>query len=94
MTPRPPDSDPLVTETRKRSERHRRWREEGEEGVARRLAQIGILGWMIVTPTLVGLFTGRWLDRRVGGGLTWTGALLLAGLAVGCWSAWRWMHES
>jgi ATP synthase protein I len=88
------ERDPLVTETRRRGERHRRYLEEGEEGVARRLAQVGVLGWMIVTPTILGLFGGRWLDRRAGTGLLWTGALLTFGLAVGCWSAWRWMHES
>lgn len=88
------ETDPLVNETRRRGERHRRWRESGEDSAARRLAQIGVLGWMIVTPTLAGLFAGRWLDGKTGGGLTWTGALLLLGLVVGCWSAWRWMHES
>ena len=93
MMKRANEGDPLVTETRKRGERHRRWREAGDEGVARRLAQIGVLGWMIVTPTLAGVFAGRWLDRRSGAGLTWTGALLVLGLAAGCWSAWRWMHE-
>lgn len=86
--------DPLVKETRKRGERHRRWRESGDDGVARRLAQVGVLGWMIVTPALVGLFVGRALDRRFGGGLTWSAGLLVAGVALGCWSAWRWMHET
>jgi ATP synthase protein I len=88
------EGDPLVTETLRRGERHRRWREQGEDSAARRLAQIGVLGWMIVTPTLVGLFAGRWLDHRADSGLTWTGALLMLGLAAGCWSAWRWMHSS
>ncbi len=86
-----PDSDPLVAETRRRAERHRRWRLLGEDSAARRLAQIGVLGWMIVAPTLVGLFAGRWLDHRFDAGLTWTGALLVLGLVLGCWSAWRWV---
>ncbi len=87
-----PGKDELVTETEKRAERHRRWTEEGEDSVARRLAQIGVLGWMIVTPMLVGIFAGRWLDGRFHAGLTWTGALLFVGLGIGSWSAWRWMH--
>lgn len=88
----PDPRDPLAEETEKRAERDRRRRAEGEDSMARRLAQVGVLGWMIVTPILVGVFAGRWLDARYDAGLTWTGALLMLGLAIGCWSAWRWMH--
>ncbi|MEC5292719.1 AtpZ/AtpI family protein [Aurantimonas sp. C2-6-R+9] len=35
---------------------------------------------------------GRWLDRMFESGLTITGALLMIGLAIGCWSAWKWMN--
>ena len=34
-------------------------------GDARFVGQIGVLGWIIVTPTLIGLFVGRWLDRQL-----------------------------
>ena len=57
------------------------------------VGQIGILGWIIVTPTLIGLFIGRWLDHRFGTGIFWSAPLLLLGVAVGYWSAWRWMHK-
>ena len=40
--------------------------------VGRRLAQIGILGWILVIPTLAGLFVGRWMDARLSGGIFWT----------------------
>ena len=33
--------------------------------MARRLAQIGVLGWIIVMPMLIGIFAGRWLDAQV-----------------------------
>ena len=42
---------------------------------------------------LLGLAAGRWLDHRLGGGITFTAALLLLGLGLGAWAAWRWMHE-
>ena len=42
-----------------------------------------------MTPTLAGLFLGRWLDRRFDAGIFWTGALLVVGVALGCWMAWR-----
>ncbi len=86
--------DALDLQVRLRSARHRRWLIEGEPSVARRLAQIGVLGWIIVLPMLLGLFAGRWLDRVLGTGLMFTGALLFLGLALGSWSAWKWMKSA
>jgi ATP synthase protein I len=60
---------------------------------ARNLMQIGALGWLIVTPLLAGVFIGRALDRWSGGGIFWTGALIVLGLALGCWLAWKRMME-
>lgn len=94
--PPPPaeDQDALVRETRLRDQRQRRRAAEGEASVARHLAQIGVLGWMIVTPALLALFLGRWLDSRFGSGIFCTAPLLMAGLALGCWSAWKWMKRA
>jgi ATP synthase protein I len=90
----PNDKDPLVRGVRRREARHRRWLREGEGSVARRLAQIGVLGWIIVVPALIGIFVGRWLDRVFHSGLFWTAPLLMLGLVLGCWSAWKWMNAS
>ena len=68
-------------------------RKDHEPGIGHRLGQIGVLGWMIVTPALLCLFLGRWIDREAGTGIFWSAPLLLLGLAAGCWSAWRWMHR-
>ena len=88
----PDEQDPLVQGVRLHSERHRRWLREGDPSVARRLAQIGVLGWIIVVPMLIGVFLGRWLDQSFNSGLFWTAPLLMVGLALGCWSAWKWMQ--
>ncbi len=87
------EPDRLLHAVRQRRDRHRRWRRSGEPSFAFYLAQIGVLGWTIVLPTLAGLFLGRWIDHRLGTGIFWTGPLLLLGLAAGCWAAWRWMHR-
>lgn len=92
--PEPDEADALVRGARLRAERDRRARLAGEPSVASRLAQIGVLGWMIVLPALLGVLLGRWLDRSFGTALFWTAPLLLLGLAVGCWSAWRWMQRA
>lgn len=87
------EEDPLLKGVRLRNERQRRWLRDGDPSVARRLAQIGVLGWIIVTPMLIGIFVGRWLDRTYNSGLFWTAPLLMLGLALGCWSAWKWMKR-
>lgn len=73
--------------------RLRRARAEGEPSVSWQLGQIGVLGWIVVTPLLVGLFFGRWLDHHFTTGIFWTAALIFVGGTFGFWSAWRWMHS-
>ena len=82
----------VIASIRDRTQRRERAQREGEPSLGRYLAQIGVLGWMIVLPGLVGVFAGRLLDRWLGSGIFWTGPLLIAGVAIGCWGAWRWMH--
>ena len=93
-TPPPAGDQPngLLASVRRRRERWRSWLNEGEPSVARYVGQIGVLGWIIVTPALLGLFAGRWLDRQLGTGILWSAPLLMIGIALGFWSAWKWMH--
>jgi ATP synthase protein I len=78
---------------RLRRNRRERWEREGERSVGQNLAMIGALGWTIVTPILIGIFAGRWLDRVFGSGIFWTLGLLVAGLALGCTLAWKRMQR-
>jgi ATP synthase protein I len=86
------ERDPLVASARRKGERRRRWQREGEPSTARRLAEIGVLGWVIVTPMLIGVFIGRWLDGAFASGIFWTAPLLIIGLVIGAWSAWKWIN--
>jgi ATP synthase protein I len=90
----PEEHDPLIAGIRLRAERQKRWLRGGEDTVARRLAQIGVLGWLTVIPMLVGIFAGRWLDRTFHTGIFWTAPLLMLGTGLGCWSAWRWIRSA
>ncbi len=89
----PEAPDGMADAVRKERARQREWREEGELSVIRFVGQIGVLGWVIVTPTLIGLFIGRWLDHKLGTGIFWSAPLLFVGVAIGFWSAWKWMHK-
>lgn len=55
------------------------------------LGMMGLIGWSVVVPTLLGAALGLWLDRRHPGAHSWTLALLVGGLCLGCLNAWRWV---
>jgi len=60
-------------------------------GIWSGFGMMGLIGWSVVVPTLLGAALGVWLDRRFPGSHSWTLALLVAGLALGCFNAWRWI---
>ncbi len=60
------------------------------------LGMMGMIGWSVVVPTLLGVALGYWIDSRWPTAIPWTLVLLLLGLAVGCLNAWHWVlkeHE-
>jgi ATP synthase protein I len=75
------------------AERARRLRDNPEPSFALRLGQIGVLGWAIVAPILIGVVVGRWLDWALKTGIFFTAPLIMLGAAAGLWTAWRWMHR-
>jgi len=79
-----------------RRDRSRRLRaqQEGRRSIGQDLAIIGVIGWTVVLPTLLGIFAGRWLDRRFGTGIFWTLGLLLSGVSLGCVLAWQRLTRS
>ena len=57
------------------------------------LGMMGLIGWSVVVPTLLGAALGLWLDKHYPGGHSWTLALLVAGLTIGCLNAWHWVDK-
>ncbi len=57
------------------------------------LGMMGLIGWSVVVPTLLGAALGSWLDHRHPGAHSWTLALLMAGLTLGCLNAWHWVAK-
>lgn len=91
--PHETDKPALLEEVQRQAGRQQRSLREGEPTLLRQLSTLGVLGWVIVLPMLLGLAGGRWLDHRLGTGITFSAALLLLGVAVGAVAAWRWMHH-
>ncbi len=57
------------------------------------LGMMGLIGWSVVLPTLLGAALGLWLDKHHPGKHAWTLALLVAGLMIGCLNAWHWVAK-
>ncbi|MDR0361632.1 MAG: AtpZ/AtpI family protein [Planctomycetota bacterium] len=76
----------------KASQKLRAERQAGQ-GVWWGLGMMGTIGWSVAVPTLLGALLGRWLDRDGPGGRSWTLALLVAGLMIGCINAWHWVGK-
>src|SRR5271165_6726748 len=68
-------------------------RRKSTQGVWLGLGMMGLIGWSVVVPTLLGAALGIWLDNRHPGKHSWTLALLVAGLVIGCLNAWRWVSK-
>lgn len=66
-------------------------RRHSTPGVWSGLGMMGLIGWSVVVPTLLGAALGGWLDQHNSGQHSWTLALLIAGLAIGCLNAWQWV---
>ena len=85
--------EPMEDAARRASARAREGERNPEPSLAVRLGQIGVLGWTVVVPMLLGLFAGRWLDQRLHTGIFFSAPLLMVGALAGGWAAWKWMHR-
>lgn len=56
-------------------------------------ALFGLVGWTVAVPTVLGALLGVWLDKQYPMAHSWTLSLLVAGLTLGCFNAWRWVSE-
>lgn len=57
------------------------------------LGMMGIVGWTLVVPTLLGTALGVWLDKNHPETFSWTLTGLILGLFAGCLIAWRWVNK-
>jgi len=52
------------------------------------LAILGLVGWSVAIPTLIGAALGAWIDHRWPSRFSWTLMLLVIGVILGCANAW------
>lgn len=93
------DKPPLDTESRlgrevgEKAARKLKAQRQVTPGIWFGLGMMGLIGWSIAVPTLLGAGLGLWLDRHYPGDRSWTLALLVGGLVIGCWNAWHWLSR-
>jgi ATP synthase protein I len=78
----------MIEQVGTRAARIIRTRNRSTAGVWRAIALIGFIGWSVVIPMMLGIAAGLWIDRRWPSRFSWTLTLLVAGLALGCATAW------
>ncbi len=87
------DKSALSSKIRSKAMRKIRVKRRGVQGVWYGLGMMGLIGWSVTVPTLLGAALGFWLDERFPGKYSWTLTILLIGLIFGCVNAWRWINN-
>ena len=88
----PEDGSTLADEIGAKAVRKLKARKSAQ-GVWFGLGMMGLIGWSVVVPTLLGAAAGIWLDANHPGKHPWTLALMVVGLAIGCVNAWYWVAQ-
>ena len=55
------------------------------------LGMMGVVGWSVAAPTVLGAALGMWIDATWPSRFSWTLTLLFIGLLFGCLTAWQWI---
>lgn len=87
------DRDDFTRKIEADSKRKLKARKNKAPGVWSGLGMMGLIGWSIAVPTLLGAGLGVWLDRTVSTDFSWTLTLIILGLALGCLNAWHWLSR-
>lgn len=91
---KPPKHEPTLAEqVGAKAARKLRTKRNAKPGVWLGLGMMGLIGWSVVVPTLLGAALGLWLDKHHPAKHSWTLALLVAGLTLGCLNAWLWVAK-
>jgi ATP synthase protein I len=98
MTDRPagkkPEEEPEMSrQVDVKAERKMKAKRDDVRTVWAGIGMMGLIGWSVAIPTLLGAALGLWLDRNYPGSFSWTLTMLIAGLFIGCLNAWHWVSK-
>jgi ATP synthase protein I len=86
---RPEYRSKLAPKIHKKEARKLRARQAGRHHPLQAVGLFGVVGWSVALPTLLSLALGIWIDRTWPSSFSWTLLLLLVGIILGCWNAWK-----
>ena len=87
------DQGDLAGVVNRKAARKLKARRDGSPQIWFGFGVMGLVGWTVAVPALLGAALGIWLDNRHPGTHPWTLALLMAGLTIGCFTAWHWISR-
>ncbi|MEO6453128.1 MAG: AtpZ/AtpI family protein [Ginsengibacter sp.] len=64
-----------------------------KNGVWFGLGMMGMIGWSVAVPSLLGAALGIWLDKTHAQSFSWTLTFLFAGIITGSIIAWYWVSK-
>ena len=54
---------------------------------------MGLGGWSVTVPTMLGAILGAWMDKQFPVSHSWLLTMMFAGLTMGCVNAWHWVAK-
>jgi ATP synthase protein I len=82
-----PSAERMIREVGLRQARIARGQSQ-KNSILSSIAILGVVGWSVTMPTVLGVVLGVWIDRHWPSHFSWALTLLMAGLVVGCANAW------
>ena len=83
--------DKLIDKVGEESRRKIRLRQTGADKPWFGMGLMGLVGWSITVPGLLGLLSGIWIDQHWPSPFSWTLMLLAGGIGLGCLNVWYWL---
>jgi ATP synthase protein I len=80
-------------EVSKKAGRRARSLRQHDRAIMSWLGMMGLVGWSVALPAVLGAFLGQWIDATAGGEISWTITGVVVGIAVGCLTAWYWVKR-
>lgn len=81
----------VVDKIDRKARRKLRARRNRRDSIWYGMGMMGMVGWSVAIPTVLGVAIGLWLDERIDVNFSWTLTLLVVGVVTGCVNAWYWV---
>ncbi|MFP4140980.1 MAG: AtpZ/AtpI family protein [Planctomycetota bacterium] len=91
---REPHEPTFTHDVGNKEQRKMRARRDEDRSVWFWLGMMGLVGWSVAVPTIIGVAIGAWLDTWASvGRISWTLTGVILGITVGCITAWFWVKR-